>query len=52
MLGTLSSGVAASNNYVPLTTEQIESYLGFDPAFAEDARHVLKEFIERREILK
>jgi hypothetical protein len=27
--------------YVPLTTEQIESYLEFDLALAEDAREVL-----------
>jgi hypothetical protein len=52
MLETLSSEVATSDNYVPLTTEQIETYLEFDPAFAEDAREVLKEFIKRKESLK
>lgn len=51
MLETLSSGAAASNHYVPLTTEQIEAYLEFDPAFVEDAREGLKEFIERKESL-
>ena len=52
MLETLSSEVATSSHYVSLTTEQIESYLEFDPAFAQDARDVLKEFIERKESLK
>ena len=48
MLESLSSGVASSNSYVQLTSEQIESYMEFDPAFAEDARAILKEFIERK----
>jgi hypothetical protein len=34
--------------YVQLTSEQIEAYMEFDPAFAEDARAILKEFIERK----
>jgi len=46
MLESLSSGVASSNSYVQLTSEQIEAYMEFDPAFAEDARAILKEFIE------
>jgi hypothetical protein len=52
MLETLSSPIALSNNSVPLTTEQIDCFLEFDPAFAEDAKEVLKEFIERKEFLK
>jgi hypothetical protein len=48
MLESLSSGVASSNSYVQLTSEQIESYMEFDPAFAEVARASLKEFIERK----
>ena len=48
MLESLSSGVASSNSYVQLTSEQIEAYMEFDPAFAEDARAILKEFIERK----
>ena len=48
MLETLSSEIASSTSYVQLTSEQIEAYMEFDPAFAEDARAVLKEFIERK----
>jgi len=51
MLESLSSEVASSNSYVELTSEQIEAYLEFDPAFAEDARAMLKEFIERKDSL-
>lgn len=48
MLESISSEVASSNNYVQLTSEQIETYMEFDPAFAEHARVILKEFIERK----
>ena len=41
VLESLASGVASSNSYVQLTSEEIEAYLEFDPAFAEDARAIL-----------
>lgn len=48
MLAGLSSGAAASTNY-DLTKEQIRTCLEFDPAFAEEAKTILREFIERKE---
>jgi hypothetical protein len=52
MLDRLSTESAASKkNYVSLTTEQIESYLEFDPFFTNDAREILKEFVEATETL-
>jgi hypothetical protein len=52
MLESLSSEVASSNSYVQLPSEQVEAYLEFDPAFAKDARAILREFIERKGTFK
>jgi hypothetical protein len=48
ILESLSFGIASSNSYVQLTSDQIEAYLEFDPAFAEDAKAMLREFIKRK----
>lgn len=50
MVASLSSGAAASTNYVSLTKEQIETYLEFDPAFAEEAKTILREFMRGRRV--
>jgi hypothetical protein len=49
MLATLTRRVGTSPNYVPLTKEQIETYLEFDPTFADEARKLLREFIKKQE---
>lgn len=52
MLERLSMEVAPPKSYVPLTPEQIESYLEFDLDFGQEARKVLKEFIKTKEASK
>jgi hypothetical protein len=52
MLDRLSMEVAAPKSYIPLTTEQIESYLEVDLDFGENARKVLREFIGTKEASK
>jgi hypothetical protein len=49
MLATLSKGTTAIPSYVSLTSEQIETFLEFDPPFAEEAKAMLREFIEGKE---
>jgi hypothetical protein len=49
MVATLSRGGSAPTNYVSLTKEQIETFFEFDPAFANEARTILRKFIERNE---
>jgi hypothetical protein len=49
MLATLSKGTTAIPNHVSLTSEQIETFLEFDPLFAEEAKAMLREFIEGKE---
>lgn len=50
MLLSLSESIAPSTSGgVPLTRQQIESYLDFDPDFTDAAKDMLKDFIDRTE---
>lgn len=50
MLASLSEHVAApSAGELPLTRQQIETYLDFDPAFLDIAKTILRDFIDRTE---
>jgi hypothetical protein len=50
MLATLSQQVSASTSAtVPLTRQQIETYLDFDPDFLEVAKSMLRDFINKTE---
>jgi hypothetical protein len=50
LLASLSEHVAApSAGELPLTRQQMESYLDFDPAFLDVAKSILRDFIDRTE---
>ena len=50
LLASLSEQVAApGTRELPLTREQIEGYLDFDPEFMDVARSMLRDFLDRTE---
>jgi transposase len=50
MLGILSGKISScTSGGIPLTRQQIETYLDFDPAYLDTAIAMLTDFIARRE---